>query len=337
MYKNITLNEFIAELQKLAVEHGNDEILSIGSGSGKIAGMSSPFCFNFKGHDATEFVPAFQEDVRAMPAQDKGYRGKDKGEVSPKATELNDRDLISRSALLEHAYTTAPATVDNPYGGAYVVDVEDIDNAPAVDVASLLMKPIQVQAAPVREAEGELKQVWARVGMTLDITPEEEKSIFEGDYLAGKAAVKRVVMDGRASLDGETYIPEECIEDFDDEYGTHYQKRDEECAWTMDGEYVNVSGSVHGLDGLGLPSVEQVEELVGQLRKYSEEEYGQHNNYIAEDLADAAEVLGKLVAARVFASEDLARVSVDGLIEEAAERSGSSGVVNGNEQNYQKG
>lgn len=162
MYKGITLNQFIGELQKLAVSHGNDEISSIGSSSGKIVGMSSPFCFNFKGHDATEFVPAYQHDVKPL-----------------------------------------------------------------------------AQSVSERVAKGELRHVWARVGMTLDITPEEEKAIFEGDYLAGKEVVKRVIMDGRASLDGETYVPEECIEDYDQEYGTNYRGGPEERAWSLDGDKVN--------------------------------------------------------------------------------------------------
>lgn len=162
--KNITLYEFIAELQKLAVKHGSDEILSIGSSSGKIVGMSSPFCFNFKGHDSTEFVPAYQEDIKAESA-----------------------------------------------------------------------KLVFGQQADC------MRHVWARVGMTLDITPEEEKAIFEGNYKEGKDAVRRVVMDSRASLDGETYIPEECIQDFDEAYGTNYRDRDEECAWSLDGLAVQAS------------------------------------------------------------------------------------------------
>lgn len=172
MYKGITLNQFIAELQLLAAKHGEDEIASIGSSSGKITGMSSPFCFNFKGHDATEFIPSQAQDV---PAPGFGCRVLGVGKVSAKADDLNDR---------------------------------------------------------------ELRHVWARVGMTLDITPEEEKAIFEGDYLEGKKAVMRVIEAGRASVDGETYIPEECIRDFDEEYGTNYFDREEECAWTLDGHYV---------------------------------------------------------------------------------------------------
>lgn len=200
MYKGITLNQFIGELQRLAIEHGDDEISSIGSSSGKIAGMSSPFCFNFKGHDATEFVPAYQQDVKAqaVPAQGQRPSAKGQGDVS-----LRD-DL----------------------NGANARGIDEVGYA---------------QDLHKKWMEGTLRNVWARVGMSLLVTPEEERAIFEGDYLEGKEAVMRVIEAGRASVDGETYIPQECIEEFDEEHGTDYGHRDEECAWTMDGYYVNVS------------------------------------------------------------------------------------------------
>lgn len=254
MSKGITLNEFIAELQLLAAKHGEKEISSIGSSSGKIAGMSSPFCFNFKGHDVTEFVPAFHEDVIM---KDKGYRIKNKVKESALLTDLNGAgarvncgDLISRSALLDKAY----ATTSNGELDGYVVDVEDIENALAVVKAepsqvsgvreqvsgkvSAKADGLGLEGAGARVDDRDLRHVWARVGMTLDVTAAEEKAIFEGDYFTGKEAVMRVIEAGRASVDGETYIPEECIEDFDQEYGTNYRDREEECAWTLDGQRV---------------------------------------------------------------------------------------------------
>lgn len=217
MYKNVTLNQFIGELQKLAAEHGNDEILSIGSSSGKIAGMSSPFCFNFKGHDATEFVAAYQQDVKAAPSQGPGTRDQGPGKVSAKVDDFN---------------------------GANARGIDEVGYA---------------QDLHKKWMEGSLRNVWARVGMSLLVTPEEEKAIFEGDYLDGKEAVMRVIEAGRASVDGETYIPEECIESFDEEYGTNYRNREEECAWSMDGEFVNAGGPVPMLTRLDLPGVERVE------------------------------------------------------------------------------
>lgn len=334
MYKNVTLNEFIAELQKLQAEHGDKELKSIGACSGKLFGMSSPFCLHFEG-DRTEYVPAYQQDVKAHPvsAQAQWERTKGSGEtVRP----IDANYVLGQLADIMREMPTPTELYDDGIYGGLDTAFGLLEKAPTLDARLYQIAPVKADAAPSQKAAGELRHVWARVGMTLDITSEEEKAIFEGDYREGKAAVKQAVMDGRASLDGETYIPEECIRDFDEEYGTNYRDRDEECAWSLDGEYVNVGGPVPRLDGSELPSVERVQELVGQLRKCSEHEYDQHNNYIAEDLADAAGVLSKLAEARVFSSEDIMRETVDGLIEEATERSGKLGFGNGAEQDYEK-
>lgn len=43
-------------------------------------------------------------------------------------------DLISRSALLDRAYSVSRCTVDNPYGGELVVSVDDIESEPTIEV-----------------------------------------------------------------------------------------------------------------------------------------------------------------------------------------------------------
>ena len=64
MYKNVTLNQFIAELQKMAVEHGEKQISSIGASCGKVGGMNSPFCVRFEGEFNTHYVAAYQHDIK---------------------------------------------------------------------------------------------------------------------------------------------------------------------------------------------------------------------------------------------------------------------------------
>lgn len=46
-------------------------------------------------------------------------------------------DLINRSELLEKSYCPVKPTWDSPYLGGEVVDVEDIENAPSVDLNRL--------------------------------------------------------------------------------------------------------------------------------------------------------------------------------------------------------
>ena len=45
--------------------------------------------------------------------------------------------LIDANALLGKSFCTAPATMNNPYGGDSVVLVNDIENAPTIDPESL--------------------------------------------------------------------------------------------------------------------------------------------------------------------------------------------------------
>ena len=66
-----------------------------------------------------------------------------------------------------------------------------------------------------------------RLGASLLINEEEEKTIFSGD---GKAdgVLLQLAKDGRYELDGESYIPEESIADFNRRYGSKHEVGDRE-------------------------------------------------------------------------------------------------------------
>lgn len=68
MYKAVTLNQLIAELQKLAEENGEKRVVSIGSSCGKIQGMNSPFTIRFEGEFNTHAVAAWEHDIKAKEA-----------------------------------------------------------------------------------------------------------------------------------------------------------------------------------------------------------------------------------------------------------------------------
>lgn len=63
MKKSVTLNEYIASLQKLAQEHGNDEVISIGACCGEFNGMTSPFSLRLvaNGREKSCYVPAYAD------------------------------------------------------------------------------------------------------------------------------------------------------------------------------------------------------------------------------------------------------------------------------------
>ena len=71
-----------------------------------------------------------------------------------------------------------------------------------------------------------MRNLWMRVGMTLEITEEEEKILFSEDWQGGAETIRKIFADGRASLDGDTYSPGDSVADFNEAYGTEYEEDD---------------------------------------------------------------------------------------------------------------
>ena len=69
------------------------------------------------------------------------------------------------------------------------------------------------------------KKIWMRMGVTLDCSDEEANALLSGKDGAEKI-IRNIVADGRFKLDGETYIPAPCVEDFNRAYGSDYPEDD---------------------------------------------------------------------------------------------------------------
>lgn len=72
MRKFVTLNEYIASLQKIAQTHGNDEVISLGSCTGTFDGLQSPRSIHLmsNGKEETFYVPCYSEKE---PSNDSPY------------------------------------------------------------------------------------------------------------------------------------------------------------------------------------------------------------------------------------------------------------------------
>lgn len=70
----------------------------------------------------------------------------------------------------------------------------------------------------------EKRQIWVRLGCIIEGTKDEIEKILHGDELA----LINVVFKGNTALSGESYIPEECIEEYNEDYGTHHPIKDVE-------------------------------------------------------------------------------------------------------------
>lgn len=66
-------------------------------------------------------------------------------------------------------------------------------------------------------------KLWCRIGATLYINDKEAELLLNGDNNEAKDLLKRMIYDNRFRLDGETYIPESSVEDFNEMYDKHYQ------------------------------------------------------------------------------------------------------------------
>lgn len=67
-----------------------------------------------------------------------------------------------------------------------------------------------------------MRKIWMRLGVSMEMFENEEKKIFGEDKEAAAEAVRKIVCDGRFLLDGDSYIPETAVEDFNGLYGTKY-------------------------------------------------------------------------------------------------------------------
>lgn len=67
MKKFVTLNEYIASLQKIAQKHGTAEVLSLGSVTGNAGGLQNPRSIHLviSGKEKTFYVPCYQDGSQA--------------------------------------------------------------------------------------------------------------------------------------------------------------------------------------------------------------------------------------------------------------------------------
>lgn len=74
---------------------------------------------------------------------------------------------------------------------------------------------------PVKEAK---RKIWLRLGVTIIGTPEEIELLFDEDK--GDDTLENIIQKGQFVADGESYIPEACVESYNIDYGTEHSVGD---------------------------------------------------------------------------------------------------------------
>lgn len=68
--------------------------------------------------------------------------------------------------------------------------------------------------------------IWGRFGFSLQITPGEMEAIVCGSTEEKRQAIRKIFADGRATIDGESYIPGHIIEKYNEQHRTYYDRDD---------------------------------------------------------------------------------------------------------------
>lgn len=71
-----------------------------------------------------------------------------------------------------------------------------------------------------------MKKIWIRAGMTLSISDEEARAVLTGGESAAGDVVRKIIAEGRFVFDGESYIPQVCVADYNRGNGTSFEERD---------------------------------------------------------------------------------------------------------------
>lgn len=71
-----------------------------------------------------------------------------------------------------------------------------------------------------------LTTLWGRFGITLHATAEEIDALMLDSYSKGKNVLAKIFSEGRAELDGDSYIPIDIIAEYNREHGTNYNRHE---------------------------------------------------------------------------------------------------------------
>ena len=89
-----------------------------------------------------------------------------------------------------------------------------------------------------------MRQLWMRAGINLNLSAEEADAILAPGASAEaiEQTVKKIILEGRFSFSGESYIPQPCVEQYNDAYGTKYKADDIDFEVNIDAETKQNSG-----------------------------------------------------------------------------------------------
>lgn len=73
-----------------------------------------------------------------------------------------------------------------------------------------------------------MNKIWMRAGVTLKATVEEIETLLSDRYDAAQDTLCKILSEGRFSFDGNSYIPETAVQDYNEKYGAGFEAEESE-------------------------------------------------------------------------------------------------------------
>lgn len=124
--------------------------------------------------------------------------------------EYGDSDMNTHEVLVEEVF------IENGKVFLLVRDDETCENGIRIDSECVRYYHLACVTDEIQFP----RSVWMRIGCTVRGTKEQMDTILKGeDYRLAEYTLKDMLNNGQIDIDGSCYIPEKCVEDYNEEYG----------------------------------------------------------------------------------------------------------------------
>jgi len=137
-------------------------------------------------------------------------------------------EAVVEKVLPYTEHVVVPNYGDVPYKNVFKVreDAEKALNTPEVNAVERRRKEEQRMKQFHKEwleRNYKRKSIWLRLGVSVDITDEDVENILFSNGASMERIIRMAIKEGHCHLDGDTYIPECVVEEYNKKYGTEYE------------------------------------------------------------------------------------------------------------------
>ena len=131
--------------------------------------------------------------------------------------EYEDSDMNTHEVLVEKVF------IENDKVFLFIRDDETCESGIRIDSECVRYCHLSCVADEIQYP----RLVWMRIGCTVRGTKEQMDTMMKGeDYRLAEYTLKEMFEKGQVEIDGSTYIPEDCVQGYNEQYGEDYPYQD---------------------------------------------------------------------------------------------------------------